>query len=157
MELEATNDSRFQHNTIEFKDIFGNPVTITKYNDGRFEKVIQTERKLDFEFLENTYSFNVFNSSETLKVYWDNEHSKRSLIRDNYGRLFHYRYDEEMSFSGLDRLDSVWTLVANEADSDELAGKDGMSLLRLPFVATDETNWMAAQERITSEKIPMHF
>ena len=157
MKPETTNDSRFKNNTLEYKDEFGNLVTVTRYNDGRFEKVTQTERKFNFEFLENTYSFSVFDSAETLKVYWDNEHSKRSLIRDKYGRLFHYRYDEEMSFSGLDRLTIVWTLVANDADSDELAGKDGMSLLRLPFVATDETNWMAAQERITSEKIPARF
>src|ERR1035437_5483802 len=127
MKPETINDSRFENNTLEYKDVFGNPVNITRYSDGRFEKVTQTERKLDFEFLENTYSFSVFNSAETLKVYWDRENSKRSLIRDKYGRLFHHRYDEEMSFSGLDRLTIVWALVANEADSDALAEIDGIS------------------------------
>lgn len=132
---------------ISYQDQFKNVVTITKLKDGNFDKVTQTNKNSDFEFLGDTYSYGLLNSAETVKVYWESYHSKRSLEKDKYGRLFHYRYDEEMNFDGGDdREDILWTLVANEADSDELAQKGGLSLLREPYVASAETNWVAAHE-----------
>lgn len=132
---------------ISYQDQFKNMVTITKLKDGNFDKVTQTNKNSDFEFLGDTYSYGLLNSAETVKVYWESYHSKRSLEKDKYGRLFHYRYDEEMNFDGGDdREDILWTLVANEADSDELSQKSGLSLLREPYVASAETNWVAAHE-----------
>jgi hypothetical protein len=87
--------------------------------------------------------------SGTLKIYWDNYHSDRKLVKDKYNRLFHYRYDEEMNFDGdPDREDILWTFVADEKDSDRLTHVGYMSLLREPFVAADETNWVAAHEYV---------
>lgn len=45
-----------------------------------------------------------------------------------YGRLFHYRYDEEMRFDGPDREDILWTFVESEK-SDELS-EDKSGLIR---------------------------
>ncbi len=132
---------------ISYQDKFKNVITIRKLDDGNFDKVIQTNKNSNFEFLGDIYSYNLLNSSEIVKVYWDNNHSERRLVMDRFGRLFHYRFDEEMNFDGGDdREDILWTLVANEADSDELSQKGGLSLLREPYVASAETNWVAAHE-----------
>ena len=54
-----------------------------------------------------------------------------------------------MNFDGgPDREDILWTLVADENDSEHLTHEGNMSLLREPFVATDETNWVAAHEYV---------
>ncbi|MCX6252527.1 MAG: hypothetical protein NTX61_17470 [Bacteroidetes bacterium] len=129
-------------------------VTINKLEDGTFHKVTQTDKVAEFEFLGDTYSYSQLDSATTLKVYWDNYHSERKLVKDKYGRLFHYRYDEEMNFDGGDdRLDLLWTLVANETDSDDLSCKSGLSLLREPYVASAETDWVAAHEDINSNSM----
>jgi len=134
---------------ITFHDQFQNEVTITRWADGTFKKEIQTNKNSNFEFLGSVYSYDLLNLSETVKVYWENYHSQRSLVKDKFGRLFHYRYDEEMNFDdGDDREDILWTFVVNEADSDELSKKGGLDLLREPFVASAETNWVAAHEII---------
>lgn len=134
---------------ITFLDQFQNEVTITRWADGTFKKVVQTNKNSNFEFLGAIYSYNLLNFSETIKVYWENYHSKRSLVKDKYGRLFHYRYDEEMNFDGGDdREDILWTFVTNEDDSDALSKKGGVGLLREPYVASAETNWMAAHEMV---------
>ena len=137
---------------IIYQDKFNNMVTVTKMKNGNFDKVTQTNKNSDFEFLGDTYSYGLLNSAETVKVYWKSYHSERSLEKDKYGRLFHYRYDEEMNFDGGDdREDILWTLVANEADSDELSQKSGLSLLREPYIASAETNWVAAHEIIAKQ------
>ena len=132
---------------ICWNDRFINEVTITKLEDGTGFKVTQTNKHSDFEFLGNTYSYPLLEASETIKVYWDNPASERKLVKDKYGRLFHYRYDEEMNFNdGDDRVDILWTLVACEKDSDDLSSQGGLLLLREPYVASAETNWVAAHE-----------
>ncbi len=134
---------------ITFHDQFQNEVTITKLADGNFHKVTQTNKNSVFEFLGDTYSYALLDSSEVLKVYWASYRSERQLIKDKYGRLFHYRYDEEMNFDGDDdREDILWTRVVDEADSDELSQKGGLGLLREPYVASAETNWVAVHEII---------
>ena len=48
-----------------------------------------------------------------------------------------------MNFDGgPDREDILWTLVADEIDSERLIHVGNMSLLSEPFVAADETNWV---------------
>jgi len=138
-----------EHNgdEITWKDRFNNKVTVNKLNDGTFRKETQTNKHSDFEFLGLTYSYHLLEISETIKVYWDRSDSERKLVKDKYGRLFHYRYDEEMNFNGGDdREDILWTLVADEKDSDDLSSQGGLSLLREPYVASAETNWVAAHE-----------
>ena len=136
---------------IVYKDKFNNKVTISQLNNGDFKKLTQTTKFLNFDFLGQTYSFKILDSSSVVKVYWDEYHSERKLIRDRYGRLFHYRYDEEMNFGGgSDREDFLWTFVLDEEDSDKLSEKSGLALLREPFVAADETEWTAAHEFVDS-------
>jgi hypothetical protein len=123
------------------RDKFGNKVTIIKLNDGCYKKTTQTNKNTEFEFLGDTYSYDMLGLSYTLKVYCDNYHSDRKLVKDKFGRLFHYRYDEEMNFDGgPDREDILWTLVADEKDSEQLTHVGNMSLLREPYVAADEIN-----------------
>jgi hypothetical protein len=140
------------NNEVEFKDKYGNKVTINELNDGSFRKVTQTNKNSEFEFLGNTYSYTLLNSARLVKSYWERSHSERYLVEDKYGRLFHYRYDEEMNFDGgRDREDILWTLVADEKDSDELSKKSGMFLLRIPFVAADENEWTSAHEYVDKQ------
>ncbi|MTK53102.1 hypothetical protein [Paludibacter sp.] len=131
------------------RDKFGNKIEVTELNDNCFKKVTQTNNHSDFEFMGETYSCNLLLSAETVKVYWDEYHSIRELVKDKYGRLFHYRYDEEMRFDGgPDREDFLWTLVESESQSDRLSEESGMSLLVEPFIAGDETGWMSAHEYV---------
>jgi len=135
-----------------YLDKFRNKVTLTKLNDGSFKKVTQTNRSTDFEFLGDTYSYSMLDCSKMIKEYWENSHSERYLVQDRYNRLFHYRYDEEMNFDGgADREDILWTFVENEADSDQLTHAGNLSLLREPFVAADETDWVSAHEYVDSQ------
>jgi serpin B len=130
-----------------WQDKFKNTITVYKLNDGTFRKETQTNKHSDFEFLGDIYSYHLLEASETIKVYWDRSDSERKLVKDKYGRLFHYRYDEEMNFTGGDdRVDFLWTLVADEEDSDDLSSQGGLSLLREPYVASAETNWVAVHE-----------
>jgi len=136
---------------IVTRDKFGNKVTLTKLNDGRYKKTTQTNKNTQFEFLGDTYSYDMLEMSDTLEVYWDNYHSDRKLVKDKYNRLFHYRYDEEMNFNGgPDREDILWTFVTDKTDSDQLTEVSNLSLLREPFVAADENNWVAAHEYVDS-------
>lgn len=128
-----------------FLDKLGNKVTLKKLKDGTYTKTTLTNRNKNFEFLGNTYSYNQLTSSRTIKEYWASYHSERYLIEDKYNRLFHYRYDEEMNFNGgEDWVDILWTFVKNEIDSDSLTNVSNLSLLREPYIAADETGWMAA-------------
>jgi hypothetical protein len=136
-------------NEIVTTDKFGNKVTLTKLNNGCYKKTTQTNRNSKFEFLGNTYSFSQLNSSDKKKEYWNSYHSERYLVEDKYGRLFHYRYDEEMNFDGgPDRVDILWTSVTDEKDSDQLTEVRMLSLLREPYIAGDETDWLAAHEYV---------
>ena len=95
-----------------------------------------------FTFRAKPYSFSTLMRARTLKVYWERDKSERKLIVDEFGRLFHYSYEEEMSFDDSpDRQDYLWVLVENEEDSDNLTSQSGLSLLRSPFVAASETDW----------------
>ena len=97
----------------------------------------------EFQFLNNDYSLLILFQAKTLKTYWATSHSERSLVRDKYGRLFHYRFDEEMSFDDRpDREDYLWVLVADEKDSDSLIELNNLSLLREPYIAADENGWV---------------
>ena len=97
----------------------------------------------EFQFLGNAYSLLTLFEAETLKTYWETSHSERSLVRDMYGRLFHYRFDEEMSFDDRpDREDYLWVLVTDEKDSDALTKVTNLGLLRPPYIAADENGWV---------------
>ena len=97
----------------------------------------------EFQFLGNAYSLLTLFEAETLKTYWETSHSERSLVRDMYGRLFHYRFDEEMSFDDRpDREDYLWVLVTDEKDSDALTNVTNLGLLRPPYIAADENGWV---------------
>lgn len=143
-----TDKQDFTENEFFTHDSFGNKVEILKLSDNRYKKVTQTNRHSRFEFLNSKYSISILESAGDIKTYWDEYHSVRKLVQDCYGRLFHYRYDEEMNFDGGDdRVDILWILVADEKDSDELSNNSSsLSLLREPYVAADETGWVAAHE-----------
>lgn len=139
---------KLAENKIVVQDLYGNKVTITPKKDGSFEKVTQTNNQSNFIFMGQTYSDGILYTSKTEKVYWTGEHSERKLVKDMYGRLFHYRYDEEMRFDGPDREDILWTFVESEEKSDELAECSGLFLLNPPFIAGNETGWMCAHENV---------
>jgi hypothetical protein len=102
----------------------------------------------EFIFLNNTYTIPTLLKAQVLKTYWETSHSERKLVRDKYGRLFHYRFDEEMSFDDRsDRLDYLWVLVTDEKDSDSLIELNNLSLLREPYIAADETGWVGVHEK----------
>lgn len=139
---------KLAENKIVVQDLYGNKVTITPKKDGSFEKVTQTNNQSNFIFMGQTYSDGILYTSKTEKVYWTGEHSERKLVKDMYGRLFHYRYDEEMRFDGPDREDILWTFVESEEKSDELAECSGLFILNPPFIAGNETGWMCAHENV---------
>ena len=100
-----------------------------------------------FTFQAKPYSFSTLMRAKTLKVYWEHDKSERKLIVDEFGRLFHYSYEEEMSFDDSpDRQDYLWVLVENKQDSDNLTSQSGLSLLRSPFVAASETGWFNVED-----------
>ena len=100
-----------------------------------------------FTFQVKPYSFSTLMHAKTLKMYWERDKSERKLIIDEYGRLFHYSYEEEMRFEDSpDREDYLWVLVADEEDSDSLTSQSGLSLLRTPFIAADETEWFNVED-----------
>lgn len=102
----------------------------------------------EFTFLGNAYSIPSLLKTQVLKTYWETSHSERKLVRDKYGRLFHYRFDEEMSFDDRpDREDYLWVLVTDEKDSDSLTELNNLSLLRPPYIAADETGWVGVHEK----------
>ena len=103
--------------------------------------------KTEFAFLGNIYSIPSLLKAQVLKTYWETSHSERKLIRDKYGRLFHYRFDEEMSFDDRpDREDYLWVLVIDQKDSDSLESFSNLQLLRPPYIATDENGWVGVHE-----------
>ncbi len=110
-------------------------------------KTIMTDTK--FKFLDNTYFHLTLLQAQVLKTYWETSHSERKLVKDKYGRLFHYRFDEEMSFNDRpDRIDYLWVLVTDEKDSDSLIEVNNLSLLRPPYIAADETGWVGVHETV---------
>jgi hypothetical protein len=135
------------------KDVYGNDIEIINRTDGTIIRTTKTNKQTEFIFLDDVYSIEQLRASVTIKVYWDRNHSYRTLVKDTYGRLFHYRWDEETYFDGDDRLDILWILVADEQDSDLLSKNESdLDLLRTPYIATCETNWVAAHEEITQLK-----
>lgn len=130
-------------------DKYGNNIEIITMNDGKKRQVVRTNKTSNFVFMGDTYSYLFLCKSDVLKVYWENHRSERKLVKDIYGRLFHYCYEEETNFNdGPDREDILWVYVADERDSDNLAEKRSLSLLRNPCVCADESNWVAAHENI---------
>jgi hypothetical protein len=100
-----------------------------------------------FLFLDRPYIFSRLMKAETIKVYWESDKSERKLIRDEYGRLLHYSYKEEMRFDGRpDRIDFLWVAVENEQDSDNLTSCSHLSLLRIPCIIADETGWIGVMD-----------
>lgn len=98
-------------------------------------------------FQNITCSFLSLMQAKTLKVYWERDKSERKLIIDEYGRLFHFSYEEEMQFDDRpDREDYLWVKVESELDSDRLSSCFGLSLLRSPFIAASETDWFNVEE-----------
>ena len=101
----------------------------------------------EFTFLNKTYTISTLQNAQVLKTYSEISHSERKLIKDSYGRFFHYRYHEEMRFGGNDdREDYLWVLVENEADSDFLATQSRLLVLRPPYITADETGWVGVKE-----------
>ena len=110
-------------------------------------KIKTTMIKTEFAFLGNSYSILILLQAQVLKTYWETSHSERKLVCDRYGRLFHYRLDEEMSFDDRpDREDYLWVLVTDEKDSDSLIKLSNLSLLRPPYIAADENGWVGVHE-----------
>lgn len=142
-----------EEDKIVTQDKYGNKVTISKKSDGSFYKVTQTNNKSKFIFMGDTYSYELLYSSSTEKSYWYRDNSERELVQDIYGRLFHYRYDEDMRFDGPDREDILWTFVESEEESDKLSECWGLSLLNVPFIAGDETGWMSVHEYIDQKNL----
>lgn len=107
-----------------------------------------------FEFLGKKYVLSDLKYARILKTYWEHSHSERTLIEDQYGRLFHAMYEEDIRFDGgNDRVDYIWTLVENKADSDILQEEGRFTLSRPPYIAADETGWVAVNETPNSRKI----
>ena len=101
----------------------------------------------EFTFLGDSYSISILLQAQVLKTYWETSHSECKLVKDKYGRLFHYRFDEEMRFDDRpDRKDYLWVLVTDEKDSDSLIKFTNLSLLRPPYIAADETGWIGVHE-----------
>lgn len=128
-------------------DRFGNKYEDTQMSDGRIKRCTQTNRKKEFDFMGNTYSWSYLQSLSSIKDYVDEYHQQIALCKDKYGRLLLYFYDEYMDFSGdNDREDYLWVVVENEKDADELAEAYRLSRLRTPYIAADEKGWMAAHQ-----------
>lgn len=136
---------------IVFRDKFGNRGCINELKDGGFHKTTHTNRYTHFEFLDKKYSIRLLNAATIEKVYWEKRHSERKLVKDRYGRLFHYCFEEVLNYDGgADREDYLWILVSDEKDSDHLSSMKGISLLRPPFVEADESEWTAAHNIINN-------
>lgn len=100
-----------------------------------------------FTFFNKEYTLSLLQQTKVLKTYWDRSHSKRCLVQDKYGSLFHYGFEEEMRFGGDDdREDYLWIAVADEQESDALSQLSGLSLLRPPYIASDKTGWVGVHE-----------
>lgn len=90
--------------------------------------------------------------SEELKVYTHSYHIERQFVKDKSGRLFHYSYDEEMSFDGGDDGEGIlWKLITNDANSDDLSRKGGMGVLHEPNVGSAETNLRLSKSKTDSK------
>jgi hypothetical protein len=138
---------------LNFHDQYKNEIKIYQRSDGSFHQETQTNKSVDFNFLNKSYSYGILNSSQEVKSYWETDHSERKLLKDKYGNLFHYCYEEEAAYGGGDdRVDILWVQVKDEKDSDTLSEKRYTSLFRDPYVVSDETNWVAAHETIDSVK-----
>ncbi len=96
----------------------------------------------EFQFCGDTYTVNTLLEACTMKVYHESYHLERKLIKDCYGRLFIYNYEEEMRFDGdNDRVDHLWVLVRDIRDADNLAENSRLLMMREPFIAADESGW----------------
>ena len=124
-------------------DKFGNRFKIYSEGDSSYKVTFPNREK--FEFLGDVYSLGILLGIENVKVYYQEKDSEAILRRDGYGRLFLYFYDEYMGFDE-DRYDYLWTLVADEADADELVQVYRLSRLRTPYVAYDGGSWVGVHE-----------
>ena len=107
-----------------------------------------------FEFLGKKYNLSDLKYAQVRKTYWEHSHSERTLVEDQYGRLFHMLFEEDMRFDGReDRVDYLWILVENETDSDSLQKERLFTLSRPPYIASDETGWVAVNEAPNSRRI----
>lgn len=105
-----------------------------------------------FYFQGRHYSLPDLLRAKVRKNYWIHSHSERCLVEDDNGNLFHYMFEEDMRFDGRpDRQDHLWVLVRDEADSNQLATMDRMELLRPPYIAADETGWVAVYDSHNQE------
>jgi hypothetical protein len=83
-----------------------------------------------------------------VKTYWDRDKSKCHLVRDEYGRLFLYCWEEETTFDGTsDRLDMLWVLVKNEAEANSLKNEGFLTLSNYPHISSDGNNWMNVYDK----------
>jgi len=96
-----------------------------------------------FTFQGDDYLLSMLRYAKIVKTYWDRSKSERYLVRDEYGRLFLYCWEEEMTFDGTsDRLDLLWVLVKNEAEADSLKNEGLLSLSKYPHICADGNDWM---------------
>jgi hypothetical protein len=100
----------------------------------------------EFTFFGNTYTLPTLLKAQVLQIYWESSHSECKLVCDKYGRLFHYRFDEEMNFDDRpDCEDYLWVLVTDEIDSDSRLSLRSLSVLRIPYIAADENGWVGVK------------
>jgi hypothetical protein len=120
--------------------------TIERIGD-EWVKITQTDTSSEFGFLGNIYTRKILNQNQIVKTYERDNHHEVLLQRDKYGRLLLYFYDEEMRFDGGDdRVDHLWVFVKNKADAEKMATVGKLSRLRIPYIAGDETSWMAVHQ-----------
>jgi hypothetical protein len=124
-------------------DQFGNAIEYEN-NGGRQTRVTRSSKNAYFVFMGKVYSYGILRQNEEVKVYYKSNKSDAILQRDSYGRFFLYFYDEY----DFDRVDILWVLVDNEADADKMVGAARLSRIRIPFIAADGGNWLAAEEYV---------
>lgn len=129
-------------------DDFENELEYINRNDGVIVRITQTSRSKQFYVFGDVYSLEILRKNTVLKTYYDREHYEAHLEQDIYGRLILHFYDEEMNFSGDDRVDYLWLFVKNEPDADQMVQVGKLSRLRVPFISGDETGWMSAHEMV---------
>lgn len=101
-----------------------------------------------FTFQGDDYLLSMLRYARIVKTYWDRDKSKCHLVRDKYGRLFLYCWEEETTFDGTsDRLDMLWVLVKNEAEANSLKNEGFLTLSNYPHISSDGNNWMNVYDK----------
>ena len=124
-------------------DPFGNLIEHRNHG-GRQTRIIRSTQSSYFEFLGKMYSYSMLYENKEVKVYYKSNKSDAVLQQDSYGRLLLYFYDEY----DFDRVDKLWILVTDEADADKMVRVARLSRVRVPFIAADGENWLAAEEYV---------